>query len=434
VPFPLVEPAEPLPDSYPPEDLAIRLSGLVKEYYLGQDRDRTLKSFILRKVRREEPDILRVLTGLDLEVPKGQVLGICGANGAGKSTLLKIIAGIIPPTAGEVEVKGRVASLLELGAGFHPEMTGMENVLLNGAILGIREQDLRQRISSIFQMAGLERFTDTPIKHYSSGMVQRLGFAIASFLDPDVMILDEIFAVGDAIFQQTALDMFSRFKSRKKTILLVSHDLRILENFCDRVILLAGGGILMDGPPKVVTHQYATLCWQHVYQIGTDQVPFSVTNRMGDQRMRLKKVMLLNENDEEQRAFRQFGCLKFRFCLVCEDQDLSEPYLSVKVIDNWGRGVCQDFGIPEEGHNSAPAEFQMDLILNEILLSPGSYSLEVIVATGFGLILDSWSFAETFSIIPPLDSGLEMPDPGVFFYHPSRWETLTEEARGTTTS
>lgn len=403
------------------DESAIRIRGLVKEYDLGNDQDRSLKSLILHRLRGRGRDILRVLDGIDLEVPKGQALGVCGANGAGKSTLLKLIAGITEPTSGEIRVQGRVASLLELGAGFHPEMTGEENVLLNGVILGIPEKDLRKKMLAIFQDAGLSRFAQTPIKHYSTGMVQRLGFSIAGHLDPDILILDEIFAVGDALFQNSAIDIFRRFKAQRKTILLVSHDLGVLENYCDRVVLVSGGKILMDGPPGLVTHQYAALAWQHRYQIGSETAPYGLTNRLGDQRMRVKRVRILDAGGTEIRAVRQFDPLQIELDIANEDSDLSYPYIAVKVQDRWGMGLCQSLLLARDCFDPAPASFLKTLQMDRVLLAPGNYSLEVILGTGRGLIHDSWSHAETFSVVPPEKSSLYDESPGGLFAHPAAW-------------
>jgi ABC-type polysaccharide/polyol phosphate transport system ATPase subunit len=422
-----------------PDHLSIRIQGLCKHYYLGCALDRSLKGLLKRKFLRLQGDILRVLENLDLEVPKGQALGICGANGAGKSTLLKLIAGITYPTSGTIEVSGRVASLLELGAGFHPDMTGEENVLLNGVILGLPEYMLKRKMEAIFRDAGLSLFRHTPIKHYSTGMIQRLGFSIASHLDPDILILDEVFAVGDALFQHTAVDIFRRFKARHKTILLVSHDLTVLENFCDRVIMISNGGILMDGPPKVVTYQYAALVWQHRYQIGSGDNPYHVTNRLGDQRMRLTEVSFPSTEGAKvgigamsetspleiniERVCRQFMPFTIRLHLLCEDSDLSYPYVGLKILDNWGRGICQTVsGPPQDQFDPAPHEFHIDVVFESVLLVPGNYTMEIIIATVGGHILDSWSFAESFSVLPRMEV---IPYMGTFdgtFFHPVRWE------------
>ncbi len=405
-----------------PGNLSIRIRGLVKHYYLGSAQDRSLKALLIRKIKHIPPDILKVLDGVDLDIPKGQALGICGANGAGKSTLLKLIAGITFPTDGTIEVAGRVASLLELGAGFHPDMTGEENVLLNGVILGLPEKVLKRKMEAIFRDAGLSRFTRTPIKYYSTGMVQRLGFSIGSHLDPDILILDEVFAVGDALFQHTAVDIFRRFKARGKTILLVSHDLHVLENFCDRVIMISNGNILMDGPPKVVTHQYAALVWQHRYQIGSGDNPYHVTNRLGDQRMRVESVTFLDAGGNTDRVFRQFASMTVRLTLVNEDPELAYPYVSLKILDNWSQDVCQTItGPPPEEYECAPPRFTMDLVFESLLMMPGSYTMEIIVAASSGTIMDSWSFIESFSVLPRIEETHYQNVYGGVFSHPCTW-------------
>ncbi len=408
--------------------VAVRLRNLVKKYQLGSDLDLSLKSKVLARVKGRKPDILNVLNGLDLDLYGGEAVGICGANGAGKSTLLKIIAGIIPPTSGEVHVEGRVASLLELGAGFHPEMTGEENVVLNGVLLGISERQLKQKMTAIFRTAGLERFRSTPIKHYSSGMVQRLAFSIAGNLDPDIMILDEIFAVGDIVFQRVARELFYRFKALNKTIILVSHDLSILEKFCDRVIMIADGKVLLDGPPKMVTHQYAILYWQASQQIGDpEHEKYVLVNRMGDQRMRIVGVELLGEGGKTETIFRQFSPLRVRIHMQSHDEDLSYPAISVKVQNNWGEDICTALYIPPEDRvEPAPVEIQYELLFDELLLGPGHYSLNVTIQTRGGWVLDSRTFAESFIVIPRKEKEQYDVFIGGVFSHPTHWETGLE--------
>ncbi|MCA9432178.1 MAG: ABC transporter ATP-binding protein [Candidatus Omnitrophica bacterium] len=410
---------------HPERKRAVRIRNLVKRYVLGGGIDLSLKSKVMAKLKGQKPDILTVLNGLDLDLYGGEAVGICGANGAGKSTLLKIIAGIIPPTSGEVEVEGRVASLLELGAGFHPEMTGEENVLLNGVLLGISEKDLRKKMSGVFRAAGLERFRSTPVKHYSSGMVQRLAFSIASNLDPDIMILDEIFAVGDIVFQRVASEFFYRFKALNKTIVLVSHDLSILERFCDRVIMIADGRVLLDGPSKMVTHQYAILYWQSNEQIGTpEEERYFLTNRGGDQRMRLAQLELLNEKGEKGTIVRQGSAMTIRVAMESHDEDLSHPVVSVRIQDDWGEVISSLIYVPpDERTESCPESFHYDLVFDELLLNPGHYSLQVTLQTRGGWILDSHTFAESFIVLPREESEEYEVYLGGVFSHPCHWVT-----------
>jgi ABC-type polysaccharide/polyol phosphate transport system ATPase subunit len=196
------------------------------------------------------------LDGIDLEVPRGELLGIVGMNGSGKSTLLRLIAGISEPTQGEVVVNGSVGSLIEVGAGFHPELSGYENVYLNGTILGIPRSRINDLLPQIVEFAGLEGFMDMPVKHYSSGMYMRLGFAIAIQIRPDVLLLDETFAVGDAAFQSRALKAIEDFRVAGVTTLMVSHDVYTMRQFCDRVLWLDRGRARMLGDPFEVVEAY----------------------------------------------------------------------------------------------------------------------------------------------------------------------------------
>jgi ABC-2 type transport system ATP-binding protein len=189
-------------------------------------------------------------------VPHGQMLAIVGRNGAGKSTLLRVLAGIVQPDSGVVQVHGRVSPLLELGAGFAPELTGRRNIFLYGALLGLSRREISDQLDSIVSFSEIGDFIDTPVKHYSSGMYVRLAFAIAAHLDPDVLILDEVLAVGDAAFQEKCLNRIQEFRREGKTIIVVTHALQQLVETCDRAILLHHGSLIEDGPPRQVLQAY----------------------------------------------------------------------------------------------------------------------------------------------------------------------------------
>ena len=196
------------------------------------------------------------LKGVTLEVEQGKVLGIIGRNGAGKSTLLKIISRITAPTPGMVRIKGRVASLLEVGTGFHPELTGRENVFLNGAILGMTKAEVRSKFDEIVDFSGVGKFIDTPVKRYSSGMYVRLAFAVGAHLEPEILLVDEVLAVGDAGFQKKCLGKMDEVTKQGRTVLFVSHNLDAVSTLCDRVIWLDEGEIFLDGPPQEVVPRY----------------------------------------------------------------------------------------------------------------------------------------------------------------------------------
>src|SRR5258708_1034601 len=196
------------------------------------------------------------LRNVSFEVKEGEALGIVGHNGAGKTTILRILAGITTPTAGEITIRGRLAALIEVSSGFHPELTGIENVYLHGAMLGMRRADIRRKLDSIVEFSGVGRYIDVPVKRYSSGMFVRLGFAIAAHLDPDILLLDEVLAVGDAAFQAKCLDRISELRKSGRTIVFISHDLAAVYRLCDRALLLSHGCILSEGPPRQVIDQY----------------------------------------------------------------------------------------------------------------------------------------------------------------------------------
>jgi ABC-type polysaccharide/polyol phosphate transport system ATPase subunit len=221
----------------------------------------TLKSALLRGslIRDLRPDeTFTAVSDVSFTVPAGTTLGVIGRNGSGKSTMLKLVAGITKPTSGEVQVNGRISALIELGAGFHPEISGRENVFINGIMLGLSKREVAKRFDEIVEFAELKDFIDAPVKTYSSGMYMRLGFAVAIHVDPDVLLVDEVLAVGDEGFTHKCLDKFAEFKRRGKTILLVTHALSMVERFCDDALWLDGGTKKGLGDPKRIIDAYIT--------------------------------------------------------------------------------------------------------------------------------------------------------------------------------
>ncbi|MGB3563317.1 MAG: ABC transporter ATP-binding protein, partial [Thermoanaerobaculia bacterium] len=240
---------------------AIRAEGLTKLFRRASPgfKLRTLKSALLegnltKGLRAEET--IRALSEVSFEVEKGKAFGVIGSNGSGKSTLLKTVAGMIKPTAGRVVVDGRVAALIELGAGFHPEISGRENIYINGAVLGLRRKEIDRRYDDIVEFSGLADFIEEPVKNYSSGMYVRLGFAVAIHTDPDVLLVDEVLAVGDEAFQHPGIRRIEEFLGTGKTLLLVSHTLDLIEEYADMALWLEGGSNRMLGDPRQVADAY----------------------------------------------------------------------------------------------------------------------------------------------------------------------------------
>jgi ABC-type polysaccharide/polyol phosphate transport system ATPase subunit len=275
-------------------DVAIRVEGLGKRYEIGGSRSRstTLRELLADSAHRAaralirapwvRPETIWALRDVSFEVPRGHTLGIIGGNGAGKSTLLKILSRVTAPTTGEALIRGRVGSLLEVGTGFHPELTGRENIYLNGAVLGMRRAEIRARFDEIVAFAEVERFIDTPVKRYSSGMYLRLAFAVAAHLEPEILIVDEVLAVGDAEFQRKCLGKMDEVAGAGRTVLFVSHNMDAVRRLCSCCILLERGSIAMQGDADAVTSHYLTrhltggqpgewIDVSHAHRIGTGE-------------------------------------------------------------------------------------------------------------------------------------------------------------------
>lgn len=240
--------------------VVIRLEDVTQRFRVIHERPDTLRELFSKFLRqRVSYHDFEAVKSVSLEVPRGQMLGLIGRNGSGKSTLLKIIAGVYRPNAGQVHVHGSIAPLIELGAGFHHELTGRENILLNGLLMGYSREAMRSREQRIIEFADVGEFIDAPIKQYSSGMHMRLAFAVATEVDPDILIVDEILGVGDTPFQQKCFARIRGFRNAGKTILFVSHDLEKIVQHCDRVLLLNQGSVIADGDPTEVVDIYKNL-------------------------------------------------------------------------------------------------------------------------------------------------------------------------------
>ena len=238
-----------------PSDPVVVVDDVWKRFRIFHERNQYLKASILRG-RRAAYEEFWALKGVSIEVEAGEVLAIVGENGSGKSTLLKCLTRILRPDRGSITVNGRISALLELGSGFHPELSGRENIYLNGAILGMTRKDIDRRFDEIVEFSGLERFIDTPVKNYSSGMYVRLGFAVAVNVDPEILIVDEVLAVGDASFQKRCMEKFADYREEGKTLVIVTHDLTTVRSMADRVVWLSYGEIKDEGDAAEVTATY----------------------------------------------------------------------------------------------------------------------------------------------------------------------------------
>jgi lipopolysaccharide transport system ATP-binding protein len=279
---------------------SIRTEGLSKQYQIGQLRPAygTLRDSIVESVRRlrtghvhEPREKIWALKDVSFEAEEGEVLGVIGPNGAGKSTLLKILSRITTPTEGRAEIRGRVGSLLEVGTGFHPELTGRENIFLNGSILGMRRSEINRAFDEIVEFSGVQKFIDTPVKRYSSGMYVRLAFSVAAHFEPEVMIVDEVLAVGDAEFQRRSMGRMESFGDSGRTVVFVSHNLRGILQLCDRAILLEDGRVAAAGPTADVVARYE----QQARGIGSE-IEWDAADAPANDFVRLQSVRVVDED------------------------------------------------------------------------------------------------------------------------------------------
>ncbi|HTW08648.1 MAG TPA: ABC transporter ATP-binding protein [Acidimicrobiales bacterium] len=263
-----------------------------KKYRLYRERNATLKGAVMRR-RRARVDIFWALDDISFEVYQGSTTGLIGENGSGKSTMLKCLAKILKPDGGSVTTTGKLSALLELGAGFHPELTGRENVFLNGAILGLKTKELQARFDSIVDFAGIGRFIDEPVKNYSSGMYVRLGFSVAINVEPDVLLVDEVLAVGDEAFQRKCLERFAELKANGKTVIIVSHSMQSVVTMCDHAIWFKKGKKMADGNPRDVVEAYTGSI------VLAEHRPTERGDRWGSGEARIERVEMLDRDGRQ---------------------------------------------------------------------------------------------------------------------------------------
>lgn len=328
------------------------------------------------------------LTDVSFEVARGETVGIVGSNGSGKSTLLKLLAGIVRPTRGEVEVRGRLAALLELGAGFHPELSGRENVEIAGLLLGLSKAEIARRFDDIVRFAELEEFLDAPLRTYSSGMAVRLGFSIAAHSDPDVLLVDEVLAVGDEAFAHRSLEKFSEFEKAGKTILLVSHDLSLVAARCRRAIWLDGGRLVADGPAPDTVARYRESVAEREGEKRLAPGAAAPAGSIGSGRARVVAVRVLDGRD------RPSGRLRSGEAASLEMEVRADPALRDFVF---GFALSTVAGQPVFGSNTAlegldgetfSGEARVRLEIPALSLAPGVYSVDAAIHAADGAPYD----------------------------------------------
>ena len=349
---------------------AIVVDDVSKQYRLYHERNQSLKAAIMRRARVKYEEFW-ALRDVAFDVPEGATFALIGENGSGKSTLLKCMAHILRPEKGRIETTGKISALLELGAGFHPELTGRENIFLNGSILGMTKKQLNQRFDEIVDFAGLEHFIDTPVKNYSSGMYVRLGFSVAINVDPDILLIDEVLAVGDAEFQRKCLEKFDDFRAAGKTIVIVSHALESVRNLCDTVGWLEHGVLRRLGQSNDVIDEYLT-------ESHTDRAADGAHGtRWGSGEGRLEKIELLDASKEPVKRVRTGDTVVLRFHYAA-DAPIPKPVFGLAIYALDGVRVTgpstRDGGLVPDQLDPG-AEGYVDLHVDRLLLLPGTYDV-----------------------------------------------------------
>jgi lipopolysaccharide transport system ATP-binding protein len=334
---------------------------------------------------KEATEEFWALRDISFDVQPGESIGIIGRNGAGKSTLLKILSRITPPTAGRITVRGRIASLLEVGTGFHQELTGRENIFMNGSILGMKHAEIKAKFDEIVDFSGTEKFLDTPLKHYSSGMQLRLAFAVAAHLEPEILIIDEVLAVGDAEFQKKCLGKMEDVTRSGKTILFVSHNMTAVSGLCKKGLLLVNGSVSYAGQIDQVLSRYLSV----VDQLASSSL-LSRKDRDGNGAIRFSDVQMLNERGDELKGISSGQSIVFRFWFVSnENYRGSSIRMDVGMNDNLNNRVAwfSTELTPGFNRNFSGDKGYVDLKISDFPFNEGKYSFTVYSQVN-GLVAD----------------------------------------------
>lgn len=354
---------------------AIVVTDVVKKYKLHHEKGRTLKEAFLRQHIFQKT--IKAINNVSFQVQPGSTLGIIGSNGSGKSTMLKMIAMTSKPSEGTVEVNGKVSALLELGAGFHPDFTGRENIFLDGVIMGLKRSVIQERFNEIVDFAEMWDFIDAPAKTYSSGMYLRLAFSVAVNVDPDILLIDEILAVGDGAFQQKCLERIDRFKSDGKTIIFVSHNLGAVQNLCEEAIWLEKGKLRIHGPTKKVIDHYQWAINQGEEARLAKEGDDPDLSRWGTRKAEITGVELIGSEGKSKHVYETFDSMKVRITYRT-NETVEEPIWGIAIHRTDGT-LC--FGNSTTELKSTPESFsgegELSFEIERMLFLPGDYQVSV---------------------------------------------------------
>jgi ABC-type polysaccharide/polyol phosphate transport system ATPase subunit len=378
---------------------AVRAEAVSRRFLLYPQRQVTLKEAVLRRRHLRRSEIWAV-RDVSFAIEPGEAVGVIGRNGSGKTTLLRLIAGIFRPSSGHLEVGGDVASLLELGAGFHPDFTGRENVFMNGAIHGLKRSYVEERMDEIVSFAELERFIDVPVRTYSAGMYMRLGFSVAAHLDPDILLLDEVFAVGDEAFQRKCMEKILDLKSRGRTLLFVSHSAPAVERLCERAILLGEGRVLADAPVREAITEYQRM-------LAAEERPVergAGLREWGTGEARVVDVRLEDGDGNECRQFLSGQSLVARLRIQV-DERIPPPRVAIEFRDANGALLgMNDSEANTLGWDGSPGETELVFTAPRLPLADGRFQISVALSrVGSTLQFHRLDPAVEFTVFPDED-------------------------------
>jgi lipopolysaccharide transport system ATP-binding protein len=411
----------------------IKAENLSKQYRIGTVRGRyktfresvtetLLAPFQKLSPKNSKSEYFWALKDVSFEIEQGEVVGIIGANGAGKSTLLKILSRITKPTQGEVMVRGRLGALLEVGTGFHPELTGRENVYLNGAILGMNRQEMARKFDEIVDFAGVEKFIDTPVKHYSSGMELRLGFAVAAHLEPDILIVDEVLAVGDASFQQKSLGKMNQVASEGRTVLFVSHNMSAVSSLCTKAYWLNHGTIEKVGNAAEVVRNYLS-----------SDTAISSSRNLRDNALHqgshhiIQSVQLLH-CDELDPVFKTYSTFSFEVECKVDIQQVRHGSVGYNIKNDQGHVICAGHLDQYQRFTIETEIFHVNAEVVQLPFVPGTYFLSLFFVSSSNN-LDIIENAISFKVVWNEDIPLEYPPRPNWgdIYLPMKWNIVSDE-------
>lgn len=424
-------------------NIAIKVKGLGKRYRIGAEHEvhKTLKEKLTQTAAKpfkvvkslaignrhngsKQREMIWALKDVSFEIGRGEVVGVIGRNGAGKTTLLKILSRITEPTEGFADINGRVGSLLEVGTGFQPELTGRENIFLNGAILGMKHAEIRKKFDQIVAFAEVEKFIDTPVKHYSSGMYVRLAFAVAAHLNPEILLVDEVLAVGDVDFQKKCVGSMQSVAESGRTVLLVSHNLGLIESLCHRALLLDNGRVVATGPTERVIADYVStsqLCASedladHPRQVNKSSAWFS-------------RIQILNQQGEPAREFRAGDELTVKLGVSIESEIL-QPWIGIRIRTPTDQLICH-IANREAGYRlpAISSESEIECRVSSLNLLPGRYIIDLLLADMLNRHYDKLSGAAYFDVREAdiWQSGMPMNQAYGLVFFPSQWKLRAAE-------